>query len=1192
MSEKNVEKIELRKYLLGNIEVEIDQEKVEERLMTDDAYFQELLWQEEELVQDYVDNELDSDERQAFETHFLISDERLNKVNFAQALRKHIDLPNSPVKAEMELKKESRFRRAVKLLFSSPVPSVAAVGVAALLVTLTIFYFYPRSSSADLSLAWLNETYRLERPLESRITDLNYAPFYKFRGKKEEKIDENRRREAELRLLQEKSPNSEVLHTLGRLYLAEGDFDKAIDNIEKARQLSSKDAEIYNDLGVAYLEKYKSIKNDKDNNAELSIKALEYFDKAIELNPKLLDAYFNRAEAFQSSNLPNEAKQAWQKYLELDSTSKWADDARSKLESLKSQTAPDMKPDEMEKAFIRAFKEEKHDEAFRLASQNREMIRLYYLPQKLAMSFVDSEPAQRIEKLEALHYLGKLEKTRNDDNFASDLADFYGRLSESKIGLLKQAHAATKKGYELCLFKADFDAARKEFESARELFLRAGDLIEANTVIQYFIAYCYYDKQRSIADVLLKQVGDFSERNNYRWFALMNYYWLLGSQESLGYKTISETRIHYEESLQTAQNMGDLYMIQKFLLSLLIKSHLFKQEKKSLFYIQKLLELSTRPNLSNRQKFRAFDKIILVLSNSPYTGFSKAVVRESVSSAEYLFDDPSFALGAEINAGIIYTQTGNFEEAEEWFSKARQVAEQINRNADLVRIFLNLGFLERKRNNFRQSLDYYDTALTLSEKLDTPLLLYEIRKSRLLSLRELQNDAEMESEISSILELADEYRKQIHNEQERNTFFDGEQDVYDIAVEYEMQKNRQEQAYNYAEMSNSRSLLDWLETGTNLSPVYERTKNQLPASAVPLNINQIRESLPANVQLLQFRVLDDRILIFLISKENLLTFSSAIHVSELEEKVKNYLDLIQSKNPDYRDKIVSLSRELYQLLIAQVRPYLDPSRQICLIPNKILFYLPFASLISENEKYFLEDFTLLYSPSANVFIRCTENAKLKDKIKEEKLLSVGNPTFDREQFPDLENLPESVAETSEIAKNYSNPVTLQEKDATKSGFLSIYKNYEVIHFAGHYVVNLDSPLLSRLVMAKNGEDTKDGFLTNIELMSEKLPQTKLVVLSACETGVEGYYAGEGLIGLSRTFLVTGVPLVVASAWKVESEKTVEIMKNFHYYRHKQKFSSSQALRQAQLDMINKSNDKFQTISFWAAFAAFGGYTEF
>ena len=49
------ENAEIRKYLLGNIQVEDERRKIEERLMLDDDFFEELLIEEEELIQDYVD---------------------------------------------------------------------------------------------------------------------------------------------------------------------------------------------------------------------------------------------------------------------------------------------------------------------------------------------------------------------------------------------------------------------------------------------------------------------------------------------------------------------------------------------------------------------------------------------------------------------------------------------------------------------------------------------------------------------------------------------------------------------------------------------------------------------------------------------------------------------------------------------------------------------------------------------------------------------------------------------------------------------------------------------------------------------------------------------------------------------------------------------------------------------------------
>src|SRR5688500_11322728 len=81
---------ELRKYLLGDINSEEDKTFIEEKLIISDDFFQELLIEEEELVQDYVDGHLTLSEKQSFEKNYLISDERRKKINFAGAFRKMI----------------------------------------------------------------------------------------------------------------------------------------------------------------------------------------------------------------------------------------------------------------------------------------------------------------------------------------------------------------------------------------------------------------------------------------------------------------------------------------------------------------------------------------------------------------------------------------------------------------------------------------------------------------------------------------------------------------------------------------------------------------------------------------------------------------------------------------------------------------------------------------------------------------------------------------------------------------------------------------------------------------------------------------------------------------------------------------------------------------------------------------------
>jgi CHAT domain-containing protein/Tfp pilus assembly protein PilF len=99
-------------------------------------------------------------------------------------------------------------------------------------------------------------------------------------------------------------------------------------------------------------------------------------------------------------------------------------------------------------------------------------------------------------------------------------------------------------------------------------------------------------------------------------------------------------------------------------------------------------------------------------------------------------------------------------------------------------------------------------------------------------------------------------------------------------------------------------------------------------------------------------------------------------------------------------------------------------------------------------------------------------------------------------------------------------------------------------------------------------DREDGILTAEEVQSLDLRGTDLVVLSACETGLgQGKY-GEGLMGLQRAFQAAGARAVVASLWKVDDAATTVLMEQFYTNLWSKQMPKLEALRQAQLTVMN------------------------
>src|SRR5687768_9230027 len=114
MNGETVENKKLKNYLLGLTEGDLP-EQIEERLMTDDGYFQALLIEEEELIREYLDGKLSEPEQDQFEKHFLISDERRKKLNFARALQRKIDERSAENKSEEKLSKSPKIPLMVSI---------------------------------------------------------------------------------------------------------------------------------------------------------------------------------------------------------------------------------------------------------------------------------------------------------------------------------------------------------------------------------------------------------------------------------------------------------------------------------------------------------------------------------------------------------------------------------------------------------------------------------------------------------------------------------------------------------------------------------------------------------------------------------------------------------------------------------------------------------------------------------------------------------------------------------------------------------------------------------------------------------------------------------------------------------------------------------------------------------------------
>jgi len=343
----------IRLYLLGKLAGE-EREAFERRLFTEDELVEEILSVEDELIDDYLIGDLSEDETVMFEKNFLVTDERREKLRQGKAFRTYAQKAHAVPPKPIPSPAPWNWRQ----LFSSPLARAAAFAAVILIASVSVWRIFFYQSEVDKGLLALNNAYREQRPVEARLTQFDYAPFITTRGPESNKVNEAELRLAEVTLLTalNNKPTPAVRHALGKVYLAKKNFDQAIEYLNQAVKDDSTNAQCYSDLGAAYLEKAKTDREKGSQGVEDLGQSLHALNKALELNPNLLEALFNRAIVYQEMVLLQQAKEDLKKYLEKDPNSKWSDEARQRLNSLDQPNKTSRTKGELLQDYLTAYR--------------------------------------------------------------------------------------------------------------------------------------------------------------------------------------------------------------------------------------------------------------------------------------------------------------------------------------------------------------------------------------------------------------------------------------------------------------------------------------------------------------------------------------------------------------------------------------------------------------------------------------------------------------------------------------------------------------------------------------------------------------------------------------------------------------------------------------------------------------------
>lgn len=327
------------------------------------------------------------------------------------------------------------------------------------------------------------------------------------------------------------------------------------------------------------------------------------------------------------------------------------------------------------------------------------------------------------------------------------------------------------------------------------------------------------------------------------------------------------------------------------------------------------------------------------------------------------------------------------------------------------------------------------------------------------------------------------------------------------------------------------------------------------------------------------------------------------------------------RDPKRKD-VKEIARSLDERLMKPLRAFAGDAKQLLISPDGELNLIPFEALVDENGKYLVENYSVAYLTSGRDLLRM-QTAKAASKSK---FLIVANPTFGAQTSQVVSNTTrqtkrQSITATRNLSDTYFAPLvgTMNEARAIQSFFPDVLIFSEtnatesalkqinaprILHIATHgfFLENADekssaktrssnvkteseNPLLrSGVALAgankRDGGAKDDGILTALEASRLNLWGTKLVVLSACDTGLGEVKNGEGVYGLRRAFTFAGTESLVMSLWSVSDFVTRELMSNY-YKNLKKGMGRGASLREVQLEMLKKKGREHPF--YWAAF---------
>jgi CHAT domain-containing protein/tetratricopeptide (TPR) repeat protein len=946
------------------------------------------------------------------------------------------------------------------------------------------------------------------------------------------------------------------------LDLIGGQFPRAVTALEQASDWAPSNAALYSDLAAADLELATAT-----NQHVLLIRALASTDRALTLAPSLREARFNRAVALEKLHLRVAARSEWDRYLALDAHSAWADEAarrRKQLDAPSCSSTWRTQESELAKAAARGDRAEVAGVVRRFPQPAR-----LYTEERFLREFPGKDVQTSKVLLGQIILIADALREQGGDEMLSLATAAALKALPSEPERLAWVRAQQRFGVALTEFRTRrFSNARPLFGEALDLLSRTGNPF--SHWADFYIAVCDY--QAADYDQALHRLVSLKGRAEEARFPILSgrIQWMIGLIAVVRGNLADALHAYRQAATQfektgEQENLAAIYSLEAQNLEFL------GDERDSWRY--RLQALSREGEILDPLRRQGLFQGAAIASLEASAPTSALAFQEEAVAAAQAAAKADLIAESFLRRAVIFEELGRLDLAAADLRHAAVAIAQVDDPVLRRIVEVESQVVDVKRQLTRNPRTAVDSLTHILEEYRQTHFLRQIASIHLLRAEgylKLHQDGPAEADLRIALDLLERESTEVDDLGLRSFFLDLSRSTFDTIIEFYVDRGNVKAALEYLERSRAQCLLT---LGERFAPPALARSRRPGVASRALSPQALQSALPSGVVLLEFAVLKTRILAWTITRERILLTATPCAQSRLTGLVARLNAAMQGEVVLPQDAS-RVSAEAFDLLIRPVLYQLSDATEVILIPDRVLFRVPFAALRdTQSGQFLLELYRLGQAPSATAYLQSLVRLRGISTAPPEAAVVVGNPSLGRSSL--LPDLAAAEEEAREIAAQYSHAVLFVGPSATKSAVYTAAAYAEVLHIAAHGLAEEDSDPESGILFAPEAG-------TAAPRPRPEFSRVQLVYLSACETARGRLSESEGALSPARFFLGAGVPTVIASLWKVDDRGARDLALAFHS-RLRQGAGALAALQQAQIELLHKGT----SARVWAAFVAVG-----